>query len=712
MADRDTRNGPAGGDAAPHGAALPSDTPNAQFAADDGAHAQLRNNTDEENEDTYVHPVSQRLFDAFPPLQHMPVLGRSLEVFNPRFVFSLGATRLLSKGIAHGFIRSSIQGMMLNHYLLTATRYQRLSALYSLGWSVNAFVGILADTFALGGYTKRWYLVFSALVGCAFAFVYALLPGKSSYANLAAAFLFLHAVCNCTVDTLSQAFYSRRIRRFPKHGPALVSWVWWMALLGTMIAGVIQGPLTDMGKPYVGPCIAGGLLFLLAIVFAFNAYGERKNFDDRTFDAIREAEELQRAQEALLGEKHDHHVAQDKLYLTEPLNDGALHDDVADYDAKRHGDLVRIEPVLPVRETCLCGLFDFNRAIIRDNWKLAVMCAILTSCVIVQTCVSILGTKWKLTYTCIAISVVFTITSFIFLPRVIAKAAVFLYFNNVLYLTLPGALNTFYVATPACLPDGPHFSYTFFTTMSSALSNVTSMVGIAVFNAFLSKYPYPYVMCLTTFLQILASLVDLIIVMRWNTHIGIPDHAMYLCGYTIVYEVIEMLSHMPMMLLMSRVCPRGTESIIFTFLAGVAHIGSSTSTAIGSILMETRFPVVSKPPAKCNFSNVKWLIITGHLCCPLLILPLAFLLLPYVRINENIDVNGKAIKAIKRSRKDTAGNRNDADESASSTGRKEKKAPAVGIYVGKNGELASDDRLDEGTAHHYGEKDDAKTAAR
>jgi hypothetical protein len=40
-----------------------------------------------------------------------------------------------------------------------------------------------------------------------------------------------------------------------------------------------------------------------------------------------------------------------------------------------------------------------------------------------------------------------------------------------------------------------------------------------------------------TLLRVFASLVDIVIVKRWNVEVGISDHGMYMLGYNIVYSV-------------------------------------------------------------------------------------------------------------------------------------------------------------------------------
>jgi hypothetical protein len=170
-----------------------------------------------------VHPLSQKLFNAAPFLEYVPLLGPILKAYSPRLVAAICVERLFVKGVCHGLMRRSIQPMLTGRYGLSGAMYQRLSSLYELGWSVNSFFTAIADTFAIFGYTKRWYCVFCTLGGGVFALLYALLPAKESSAKPAAAFVFLTALFLANVDTFAQAIYSRRIRRNPASRAALVS---------------------------------------------------------------------------------------------------------------------------------------------------------------------------------------------------------------------------------------------------------------------------------------------------------------------------------------------------------------------------------------------------------------------------------------------------------------------------------------------------------
>lgn len=68
---------------------------------------------------------------------------------------------------------------------------------------MKAFVAVFTDAFPLFGYSKRWYMAISALIGASFALGYALLPDQKSSASAAAAFIFLTCFAKANIDILS-----------------------------------------------------------------------------------------------------------------------------------------------------------------------------------------------------------------------------------------------------------------------------------------------------------------------------------------------------------------------------------------------------------------------------------------------------------------------------------------------------------------------------
>ncbi|GET87980.1 pteridine transporter ft4, putative [Leishmania tarentolae] len=664
--------------------------PHLEGDGDTGSHrpASERVLADVDNEycDAYVHPGARRLYGKLPFMQRIPIFSEAATSYGPGCVSSLGMCYLLCKGIANNIIGYAKQPLFMNRYGVSGLRYQRLSSITSMGWSIKAFTAMLCDAFAAFGYTKRWYMFASSLLGGVFAVLLGLLPAKESSANTACAFIFLTAFSKANVDILSEGLYSRLMRRRPKAGAALVSWIWWFIMIGAIIAAAIQGPLSDSSMVQVGIFIAAILQVICAPIFFFNLYEERTNRVERWEDALAleadmrtelgmdvAAEKDRLRAQVQRAHKNPSSTSTEVEPITMHMKDvaphegqrleanGALVAELADAAEQDDEDLQSLEAAARTRLgepiTCLFGVFEVNRDVFGRNWRIFAYSVIMTCAVVAMTCGNILADTLGLLILCIIVSIVCCAASFWALPLVIAKANVFGYLQMVFYLQLPGALDSFYLADEECLPGGPHFSYTFYNTVSALIGNVGGLAGITVFNYIFSKRSYRLTLVVTTIVQILASVFDIILVKRWNIAIGIPDHAMYIMGDAVVFQVCYYLTWMPVVILLSRLCPRGSESLLYALMAGFANLGETMATSIGSLIMEYAWGIVTTPP--CDFSNVPMLVLVGHVLTPMVIIPLSWLL-PSARVCDDINVDREAVK--KEAKKYTT--HNDSDSSS------------------------------------------------
>ena len=74
-----------------------------------------------------------------------------------------------------------------------------------------------------------------------------------------------------------------------------------------------------------------------------------------------------------------------------------------------------------------------------------------------------------------------------------------------------------------CVHDGPHFSYSFYSSWSNIVGSVTGYIGVILFQTVMGKWDFRNVFWVTTIIRMIASLLDVVIVMRWNVAVGIPD---------------------------------------------------------------------------------------------------------------------------------------------------------------------------------------------
>lgn len=179
---------------------------------------------------------------------------------------------------------------------------------------------------------------------------------------------------------------------------------------------------------------------------------------------------------------------------------------------------------------------------------------------------------FKLTVS-IAVACLLTLAALYTLPREIGRAAVFLFLADILQVNLSGALHYFFTATREEYPDGPHFTYTFYTTWSSLLAAFFGMVGLLIFQWKLKTWKIRNIFYLTTFLRVIASIHDVVLVKRWNRDVlHIPDKAFFLIGDAVISPVISMMSFMPMVVLISKLCKEGTESTTYSILASFQNL--------------------------------------------------------------------------------------------------------------------------------------------
>jgi hypothetical protein len=112
-----------------------------------------------------------------------------------------------------------------------------------------------------------------------------------------------------------------------------------------------------------------------------------------------------------------------------------------------------------------------------------------------------------------------------------------------LYVNIAGASDYWFTADATCVPGGPAFSFTYYITTASVIGSIAGMVGVSLFQIFLSRGTYRAAFCTTLALKLLASLFDLFIVRRDNIAFGIPDKVAFLLGDAIIASIIGMYAY-------------------------------------------------------------------------------------------------------------------------------------------------------------------------
>lgn len=223
--------------------------------------------------------------------------------------------------------------------------------------------------------------------------------------------------------------------------------------------------------------------------------------------------------------------------------------------------------------------------------------------------------------------------SFICLSRQLAKANLYMFLTQALYFSTSGASDYWMTADHECVPGGPHFSYTYYSTFTSVVGSIFSIIGVALFQRTLSGWDFRPVFWVTTMIRIAASLADIVMVKRWNvTALGISDQAFYLLGDAIVYQVVYTLDFMPGVVLTSKLCPKHVEATIYAILAGYQNFGQQVARTGGVFLMEALDVVPERledgGTGGCKFDGMPLLLLLSHTLLPLLTVPMTFVLIP------------------------------------------------------------------------------------
>ncbi|CUE67215.1 pteridine transporter-like, putative [Bodo saltans] len=276
--------------------------------------------------------------------------------------------------------------------------------------------------------------------------------------------------------------------------------------------------------------------------------------------------------------------------------------------------------------------FSFNQEVLRAHKRLVILSVAMSVGVVISAIAALtLETKSLLMVTSLSAAML-CYGSFYVLPKTAALANTFMFLKELLYIQLPGPMDYFYTADEQCVPGGPHFSYAYYQTFTVIVGYIAGALGVALFHKFFSKRSFRFTFWCTALLKVAASVVDIVIVKRWNRQLGLSDHMSYMLGDAIVFGMCQMLDFMPAVVLMSRLCPKGMESTMYAILAGFSNLGQALSNTTGAFLVDVLWPISASPP--CDFSNLPKLLVVGHGLLPLFVIPLSMWMVPDESVSQ------------------------------------------------------------------------------
>merc|ERR1719482_217652 len=317
--------------------------------------------------------------------------------------------------------------------------------------------------------------------------------------------LFVISLQISTCDLLSEAKYAEKVKDEAKHGPALLTYVWFGMQVGGLVAVIASGFLIqDYGprSPYLICVIPAAAVFI----------------------------------PVCLG------------YMKEEQKSSA---EIA--EARRQ-------------------LFT--------QWEACALCFVTFFGIV---CLMVIGIATKgdpYTNCLIALAVGFLmLLSFSsLLSPIIAKFNAFALIQTSLSLNMGATAFYFFTDTPEQYPEGPHFSEFFFNSVMGTAGAVFSLLGIYAYQRFLSTWSYRNLLLFTNVTYGVLSCFDILLFTRYNVKLGIPDEV-FVLSTTCLGSVINQWKWMPGVVILSHLCPKGMEAIMYALLAGCHNLGNMVAAS-------------------------------------------------------------------------------------------------------------------------------------
>ncbi|OEL25748.1 putative folate-biopterin transporter 2 [Dichanthelium oligosanthes] len=117
-----------------------------------------------------------------------------------------------------------------------------------------------------------------------------------------------------------------------------------------------------------------------------------------------------------------------------------------------------------------------------------------------------------------------------------------------------------------------------------AVGSVGYLVAVILYQNILKDHSYRSLLFSSQLLLSLSGMLDLILVLRLNLKMGIPDYYFAVIDEG-VSKMINRIKWMPLLVLSSKLCPTGIEGTFYALLMSIDNIGALTGSWIGGLLL-------------------------------------------------------------------------------------------------------------------------------
>ncbi len=161
---------------------------------------------------------------------------------------------------------------------IDASRQQLYMTMIFAPYAMKPFIGVASDLFPIRGYNKRYFALYSILIGLiACCVLLGLYQSGSAEAAIAAgpdavqSFADWIVICftavsyeAATLDILGEGKYSELMRKSPESGSSIISFKFGWSLLGSIITQSFVGPMSDAGYFHI--------LFWIALMLSITPF--------------------------------------------------------------------------------------------------------------------------------------------------------------------------------------------------------------------------------------------------------------------------------------------------------------------------------------------------------------------------------------------------------------------------------------------------------
>jgi len=146
-----------------------------------------------------------------------------------------------------------------------------------------------------------------------------------------------------------------------------------------------------------------------------------------------------------------------------------------------------------------------------------------------------------------------------------------------------------------------------FIALSGTISTIFSLIGAVVYQAYLTNVSYRTLLVGASIVATFFSALPLLVVMRWNIQMGIPDKA-FIATDSAMTSAVSEIALLPLLVLASRICPPGVEGTLYALIMSISNLGSAISNELSA------FFAAILHVTKTDFTNLPWLLVISAVC--------------------------------------------------------------------------------------------------